>query len=277
MISVVIPTRNRSDKVQRVLEALLVQVRQAEGVLETELLVVDDASEDRHRSLLAASVRVPGTNAVNLIQRTTRGGPGTARNDGVRWARGHVIAFLDDDCLPEPGYLAELWRLHRAYPDLLVLNGHLRPYRMHRYAAFWQYYYDATFRGDGEVYPVPRVASGHFSIKRELLALLDEPLFDETLPSREDYDLYLRLEARGVPVYKADRIVARIECRDSLWAFLRQRAWYAQGERRVRSKYGAARIREEQRQRSVPPAKRFLPLYLALRVQRFVTRQREKP
>ena len=52
------------------------------------------------------------------------------------------------------------------------------------------------------------LASGHFALKREVLDRLGEPLFDAALQRREDFDLYLRLRARGVEVYKCDRIVA---------------------------------------------------------------------
>lgn len=274
-LSVILPTHNRPASMRRALEALLPQFG-GTGVEEAEAIVVDDASDPRAQQAMEEDIRRLAHPGLCFVTRTVRGGPGAARNEGVRHARGEILAFLDDDCVPESSYVGAILRTHHEHREVLVLNGHLEPLRMHRYAAFWQYYYDRTFSGEGEIYPVPRVASGHFSIKRRLLERV-EPLFDEGLPSREDYDLYLRLRALGVGVWKTDAVRGLIECRGSLAALLRQRAWYAEGERLVRAKHGTARIAEEQRAHLVPPSRRFLLINLALRVQReFLLRRRPR-
>jgi glycosyltransferase involved in cell wall biosynthesis len=70
-ISVVVPTRDRPDLLQRCLAALEKQT------VPIEIVVVEDA-EGR--------------------------GPAWARNEGVRRARGEVICFTDDDCAPFPNW-----------------------------------------------------------------------------------------------------------------------------------------------------------------------------
>jgi len=265
-LSVILPTYNRPASTRRALEALLPQLGGMGGEA-AEAIVVDDASDPGARQVLEEGIRMFAHPGLRFVARTVRGGPSAARNEGIRHARSEILAFLDDDCVPSSSYVGAILRMHREHRDVLVLNGHLEPLRMHRYAAFWQYYYDRTFSGEGDVYPVPRVASGHFSIKRCLLESV-HPLFDEELPSREDYDLYLRLRALNVAVWKTDAVCAFIECRRSLAALLRQRAWYAEGERLVRAKHGAALIAEEQRTHHIPPSPRFLLINLILRVQR---------
>jgi len=73
------------------------------------------------------------------------------------------------------------------------------------------------------------------------------PVIDERLPSREDFDLYLRLNMAGIPIFKADSINATIECRRTLRELLRQRAWYRQGEILLRQKYGEGFMRKRSR------------------------------
>lgn len=74
-ISVVVPTRDRPELLQRCLGALEKQT------VPVEIVVVED-KEGR--------------------------GPAWARNEGVRRARGEVICFTDDDCAPFPGWAEAL-------------------------------------------------------------------------------------------------------------------------------------------------------------------------
>ena len=60
-----------------------------------------------------------------LRQERSRG-PATARNAGWRAAAAPLVAFTDDDCRPEPGWLEAGLRAHRAAPGALV-QGRTRP------------------------------------------------------------------------------------------------------------------------------------------------------
>ena len=99
-VSVVIPTRNRAEKLARCLAAL---ARQTLSPAAFDVIVVDDGSE------------VPVDRAIGnglpmsvKVLRVPHGGPAAARNRGVEQAAGEVVAFTDDDCEPEPGWLAAL-------------------------------------------------------------------------------------------------------------------------------------------------------------------------
>src|SRR3954468_2232984 len=102
--SVVVPTFRRPDALGRCLRALLAQEFDPAGF---ELLVADDAaSEATHRQVedLAGSARP----ALRLLPLTgARHRPAAARTRGWRAARGEIIAFTDDDCIPDPRWLAE--------------------------------------------------------------------------------------------------------------------------------------------------------------------------
>ena len=98
-ISIVIPTRNRLDCLERCLARLAEQQTRESA----EIIVVDDGSDgaDEIADLVA---RVPGARLV----RQEKLGPAAARNAGVRAARGWIICFTDDDCEPHPDWAQTL-------------------------------------------------------------------------------------------------------------------------------------------------------------------------
>ena len=267
-LSVIIPTRNRPASCARLLKALLPQVSGCNCDGNIEVIVIDDHSSPPSRKQLSAQISECSIDAVHFISRESSGGPSAARNSGIAKASGDLLIFLDDDCLPEPSFLSETVRLHNKYPNVLLINGNLRALHNDSISRFWFYYYDHAFNcGVGEIYQIQRVSSGNFSVKRSLLKSFD-PLFDETLTSREDYDLYLRLHQAGIPVFKADSIRATIECRRTMRELLKQRAWYERGEIDLRRKYGAAFLREVQLGQYPLPSLAFIHIYLMLYIAR---------
>jgi O-antigen biosynthesis protein len=88
LVSVVIPTYNRSALVTDAIRTVLAQDYPA-----LEVLVVDDASTDD------TPARVAGLadERVRLIRQPVNGGVARARNRGMDAARGEIIAFLDSD------------------------------------------------------------------------------------------------------------------------------------------------------------------------------------
>ena len=100
--SVVIATRNRVRSLDKLFAAL---ERQAHEGVEFEVVLVDDGSTDgttQTASRFAARKICP----LRYIRLEASRGPAVARNHGWRAARASIIAFTDDDCLPESGWLA---------------------------------------------------------------------------------------------------------------------------------------------------------------------------
>jgi mycofactocin system glycosyltransferase len=67
------------------------------------VIVVDDASGDP-----AATARIAAGAGVRVLHRSVNGGPGAARNTGLAVADTPLVAFLDSDCVPGPGWLDAL-------------------------------------------------------------------------------------------------------------------------------------------------------------------------
>ncbi|NIT60625.1 MAG: glycosyltransferase, partial [Aliifodinibius sp.] len=85
-ISIIIPTFNRKNLLERALTSVTTQTRPTE-----EIIVVDDGSEDETESLVRK--QFPD---VRYFRQQNRG-VSSARNLGIRQATGNWIAFLDSD------------------------------------------------------------------------------------------------------------------------------------------------------------------------------------
>lgn len=104
VFSVIVSTRNRPKMLDRCLAAL---GRQTLAREEFEVIVVDDGSA------MALDGIVGRHAGVRLLRQEGRG-PAAARNAGIAAARGEVIVLTDDDCRPEPGWLAAFaWAAER--------------------------------------------------------------------------------------------------------------------------------------------------------------------
>ena len=102
-ISVVVPTYNRSALLGLCLAAL---EKQSLEVEKFEVIVVDDGSNDSTVDLLKSC---EGSCRTSLTwHQQPHAGPSAARNRGLEYARGNWIAFTDDDCIPDPHWLADL-------------------------------------------------------------------------------------------------------------------------------------------------------------------------
>ncbi|MCA1723248.1 MAG: glycosyltransferase [Thermomicrobia bacterium] len=100
-VSVVVPTYRRDDLLDRCLAALAAQEFDPSAY---EVIICDDAANATTRQLVeawAARSRAP----VRYLPVCGTQGPAAARNRGWRGARGGIIAFTDDDCVPDPGWL----------------------------------------------------------------------------------------------------------------------------------------------------------------------------
>ena len=93
-VTVVIPVRDRHAELARCLAGL----RDLPHVI-----VVDDASADP-----LAIKRIAVAHGAAVIHRVVNGGPGAARNTGLNVAETDIVAFLDSDCVPRPGWLEKL-------------------------------------------------------------------------------------------------------------------------------------------------------------------------
>jgi glycosyltransferase involved in cell wall biosynthesis len=87
-VSVIIASYNAEKTIARALDSVRAQTAPAH-----EIVVVDDASNDRTAEIVAAQRDLP----IKLIQLDSNMGPSAARNAGLDTASGDLVAFLDSD------------------------------------------------------------------------------------------------------------------------------------------------------------------------------------
>lgn len=105
MISVLIPTYNRREKVVRAVASALPKV---EGI-DHEVIVLDDGSTDgTMKALRAAFASEISEGRLSLLQGEPGGDPAYARNRAAQAATGEFLAFLDSDDRWGDGRLAKV-------------------------------------------------------------------------------------------------------------------------------------------------------------------------
>lgn len=113
-ISVVVPHLNEPEDLARCLAAL--DRQRVAGGPDFEVIVVDNGSREPPLAVCAAypDVRL-------VVERTP--GPGPARSRGAAEAGAPLIAFIDADCLAQPGWIATIAQHFAVHPETDVLAG----------------------------------------------------------------------------------------------------------------------------------------------------------
>lgn len=124
-LSIITLTRNRLAKVRRLLERVLPQLEEGD-----ELMLLDTGSTDGTREIFK-NFDHP---AISFLHYDGPGSWAEMRNFGVAHARGEMIAFVDDDCLPARDWVA---RGKAALLDADAVGGIVQPLGLFAFPAWW--------------------------------------------------------------------------------------------------------------------------------------------
>jgi glycosyltransferase involved in cell wall biosynthesis len=118
-MSIIVCTHNRCHNLDAVLHSLLKQ----EGLshLEHEIIVVDNNSTDQTKEIVEKQSKI-SNGKIKYIFESARG-LSNARNRGICEAKGDIIAFTDDDCLPSLHWLSEIHREFIQNEDAMGILG----------------------------------------------------------------------------------------------------------------------------------------------------------
>ncbi|HKK19555.1 MAG TPA: glycosyltransferase [Opitutales bacterium] len=116
--SILLCTYNRAEVLRETLGCLTVQVQ---AVSDVELIVVDNASTDE------TALVVSDFEAVRYVHESSPG-LSHARNRAMREARSENLIFIDDDVIPEEGWLAAYAAFFKKKaPEVVFWGGPVRP------------------------------------------------------------------------------------------------------------------------------------------------------
>ena len=113
--SVVVPTYNRPRQIPACLQSLGTLTPPPGGF---EIIVVNDGGEALPPEAVEGARHGAAARVIVLTQANQ--GAATARNTGAARAQGDWLAFTDDDCLADPGWLLQLDRVTSGSPDALL-------------------------------------------------------------------------------------------------------------------------------------------------------------
>jgi glycosyltransferase involved in cell wall biosynthesis len=235
-VSVVVATRNRPQQLRECLAAVSAVLRPGD-----ELIVVDSASTTAETATVAAMTPA-------RVLRLEVAGASRARNAGWRAARHGHIAFTDDDCRPQPGWLDAL----SSHPDAAFVTGRVEaPAPVDRPVAVKTDVEPAALDATSRE---PLGASNNLLVRREVLEGVggfDERLGPGTWPeAAEDLALFDRLlHAGGTGRYEPKALVLHEQWRPRR-ALVRLDWGYGKGQgSRIALLKGLDRERSRERRR----------------------------
>jgi GT2 family glycosyltransferase len=229
--TVVIPTYDRADLLKRTLAGI---ARLQPAPL--EVIVVDDGSPPASRKRIEMAVaQCPGTRLLHQ----QNAGPARARNLGYAEGTGTLVAFLDDDCVPEPDWLGRLTLPFASGDEALgAVGGRVLPAEPQN----WVARFCAATEYSSGVQPVfENAATANACYRRAVLDATGG--FDErfTLPGGDDPDLSARTRAAGFRLeFVPDAIVYHAEL-ESFRDYVTHMFGRGLGEARLAGKHGRVR------------------------------------
>ncbi|MRS01743.1 glycosyltransferase family 2 protein, partial [bacterium] len=189
-VSIVIPTYKRPDYLNRLLESIARQTFQG-----FEVIVVDDNSPNREEYEHVISKFKSIFKEMHFVSNDANRGAPFSRNRGIRLAKYSLIALVDDDDEWLPEKLTRQVALFSNSPenvgivytwtDAIIEKGDV----VHRY------------RGEIEGKALKEILRECFipspSVMVRKKSIEDAGLFDETLPSCQDWDMWTRILLAG--------------------------------------------------------------------------------
>jgi len=212
LVSVIIPAGNAEAFLKESIESVLIQTYQ-----NFEIIVVDDGSIDKTRDIASGY----GRKVTYLYQEHQ--GVSAARNRGIRSSCGDWVAFLDADDVWLPGRLEEGVEFCKNHQDVGLVFSDVELFSAEGVVL-------SSFLGEKSM--GPRLLGGNGIVNDAFELLLDENfistptvmvrrdclnavgLFDESLHSVEDRELWLRVAAQ-YRIACIPKVLCRKRCHDS--------------------------------------------------------------
>ncbi|NQU99081.1 glycosyltransferase [Candidatus Woesearchaeota archaeon] len=233
-ISVIIPTYNRPSHLKFCLESLS---KQSFSQNHIEVIVVDDCSNYDVSKLIKDS-EIKNVSLVSCKYHS--GKPGFVRDQGVRFANGEILAFIDDDFVADTGWVEKIVFYHKKFKKELIIQGGLDVYYKKDFLSLlWKFILAVNvdkkvFKQNGRFY-TDLLGTGNFSVKKQLFKKFSLTGFSTT---REDELLRRQLKRHDIKILFVPEIKAFNIRRDTVLAFLKQSYYYGFGDSQLKNILG---------------------------------------
>ncbi len=236
-ITVVIPTFERPGPLSACLTALAVAFP-----ADAETIVVADGGTQDVSAVVAAFVE-----PLRLrLFKTANCGPAAARNRGIEQARGEIIAFTDDDCRPQPGWLKTLASGVVTDPPLAVGGSTLNGLPGNAYADAAQLVLNLLSRHDRDLVHRERLLpSNNLAFPTEALRQLGG--FNEAFRTAEDRELCRRWAAAGFALGRVPAAIVEHDPELDFAGFVRKFFAYGRGASKFHQSGANLGLRESAR------------------------------
>ena len=209
LVTVIIPTFNRRQWISICLDSI-----KAQTYPHIETLVIDDGSSDGTVEWLKSQ---PEYSFANVHEQPKNGGASIARNDGIRLARGELIAFIDSDDALLPNHVETAVNVFRDHQNIglfccdstlidsegaIIFGGRT-----------WHQIQSETrkmpvqtgLRSLSDIFEFSHCFPG-FTLPKAVFDKIG--YFDQSIFPMDDYDLSLRVAGAGYGVYYCNEPLA---------------------------------------------------------------------
>jgi glycosyltransferase involved in cell wall biosynthesis len=204
LVSIIVPTYNRSSKLVDCLKALCAQSYQ-----NIEIIVADDCSTDN--TVAAVREIMAGDPRVLVVQNPVNKGAAAARNRAIAVTRGSIVFFTDDDVLVPVDWVSSGLRIFEG-SSCLGVEGRL-------------VYVSETYRPRYRDRLVSNLAGGNYMTANMAYrkdALLRAGLFSEAFRGMEDRELAVRVLRCGSIDFSAEVTVTHMLDVRTVRSYLRE-------------------------------------------------------
>lgn len=198
-ISVIIPTYNRADKIEKSIQSVLNQTYE-----QIEVIIVDDGSTDNTQEIVQAM----DDNRIRYIRCDKNGGAALARNIGVSEASAELIAFHDSDDCWRPKKLEkqmDYWKKHPEYS--MIYSQYLWHFEDGNEGVTPSDNFGGQFEGDifKDLLVRNTIGAPTMLIKKD--CFLEAGGFDTELKCLEDWEFAIRFARRYMIGYVKEALV----------------------------------------------------------------------
>jgi GT2 family glycosyltransferase len=227
--SIIIPNFNGARKTLNLISKLRPELTPVR-----DIVIVDDGSTDHSFNLIKEATQ--SRSDVFLIQQENKG-RAAARNTGANAAIGDFFVFLDNDIIPEPGFLTRIEYIHALFPRAWITGSVTQDliHCPHEDFLLFRRRLDYLANTDNAdrlgLVQVNSFTTQQLGVARN--EFIKTGGFDEVLRDCEDFELSTRISAAGgLIIHDTQNIVRHADYAD-LKNFVNRQIEYRQGRARL--------------------------------------------